>query len=156
MRPASGTWGSLPPVVLAAGLWVLGCSPAGSMQQSVIYHACFVVVALVFGVACVKHGLAAEEKFGHDPKEVVADETCAQCIPLLALPATCFQSALTTCVTLAAAFVLFRVLDIIKPWPAHGLQRVKGGWGILLDDLFAALYAAILMQLGTRVLWPLL
>lgn len=156
MRPASGTWGSLPPVVVAFGLWLAGFSPAGDSAASGVYHGVLTAIALVFGVACVRGGVMAEEKFGHDPKEVVADETCAQCLPLMFLPATCFANGMTTCVTLGSAFVLFRVLDIIKPWPAHGLQRVKGGWGILLDDLFAALYAVVLMQVGTRVIWPLM
>ena len=52
-----------------------------------------------------------------------------------------------------AAFVLFRIFDIIKPWPARGLQRVPGGWGILIDDLIAGLYAAAVTQLTVRWMW---
>jgi phosphatidylglycerophosphatase A len=118
-----------------------------------VYHAVLGAIAIVFGVVCVRDGAKAEATFGHDPKEVVADETSAQCLPLLLLPAHCFASWQSVLVWLASAFVLFRVLDIVKPWPAHGLQRIAGGWGILLDDVFAALYALALMQLATRVLW---
>jgi phosphatidylglycerophosphatase A len=152
MRPASGTWGSLPPVVLAGCLWLAGLSPQHPGTPTLIYHAALLAVFLIFAIACVKFGAAAEAKFGHDPKEVVADETSAQCLPLLFLPAASFSTFQSTALTLASAFLLFRIFDIWKPWPAHQLQRVPGGWGILLDDLFAALYAAALLQLAIRLL----
>ena len=54
--------------------------------------------------------------------------------------------------TLVYAFVCFRVLDVFKPWPAWRLQRVPAGWGIVLDDLIAGLYAAIAVQALTRTM----
>jgi phosphatidylglycerophosphatase A len=45
---------------------------------------------------------------------------------------------------MAVAFVLFRVLDVVKPWPIRRLERLPGGWGIVADDLAAALAAGLL------------
>ena len=50
---------------------------------------------------------------------------------------------------LAAAFVLFRVFDIAKPWPIRNLQRLPGGLGVVLDDIAAGLLAAFTLHLGT-------
>jgi phosphatidylglycerophosphatase A len=44
--------------------------------------------------------------------------------------------------------VAFRVFDIVKPPPANGLQRLRAGWGILVDDLIAGIYANIVLQLA--------
>lgn len=163
MRPASGTWGSLPPVALAALLWLMGAAPlatdtttrgiaaaAGEHGHAIafaVYLATFACVCLAFSAACVVQGAAAEAIFGHDPAQVVADETAGQCLPLaaLAIVPACFASPWTTAAWLAAAFVAFRVFDIFKPWPAGALQRIPGGWGILLDDLAAGVYAGVVV-----------
>jgi phosphatidylglycerophosphatase A len=156
MRFASGTWGSLPPVVLAAILFLAGLSPAGahnaaSSTNLIIFNAVFAAILIVFSLVCIVGGKQAEGKWGKDPGEVVADETAGQCLPLLALPACAFASWLYAGLTLAGAFLLFRLFDIIKPWPANGLQSKPHGWGILLDDLFAGLYAAIVLQVVVRL-----
>lgn len=52
---------------------------------------------------------------------------------------------------LSVAFVVFRALDVLKPWPCRRLERLPGGWGILLDDVGAGLWGAILMQLAPLV-----
>jgi phosphatidylglycerophosphatase A len=54
------------------------------------------------------------------------------------------------------AFVLFRIADIIKPWPARRLETLPHGWGVLIDDLAAAVYAMLAMQLILRVVVPAL
>lgn len=157
LRPAPGTWGSLPPVALAAVLILLGAGPCeacgtfGSMW--IVYHLLLLGVCAVFCAACVRYGDAAEAHFNSkDPSSVTADETAGMCLALLFLPHASMQNPLITACVLATAFVAFRIMDIIKPWPAHGLQRVPGGWGILLDDLFAGLYALAAVQLLWRVL----
>jgi len=53
-------------------------------------------------------------------------------------------------VVIGGQFVLFRALDVIKPPPARGLERLRAGWGILLDDLVAGAYANVLGQLLWR------
>ena len=144
MRPASGTWGSLPPAVLAAGLITIGAGPLGLPW---VYYPALVLVLIVFCVACVVQGDRAEAAFGSkDPGEVVADETAGQCIPLLGLPLAWDTGWFWSMVWIAGAFLAFRIMDILKPPPANALQRLAGGWGILVDDLFAGIYALVIIQ----------
>lgn len=153
MRPASGTWGSLPPVILAAASIALGFRPGDLPLGSLLYHADLLAVLVIFSGACIVFGDAAEARFGKkDPGQVVADETAGQCIPLMLLPAAAVGDLRHAALTLALAFVSFRIFDILKLWPAGSLQRVPGGWGILLDDLIAGLQALLVVQLVTR-LW---
>lgn len=80
-----------------------------------------------------------------DPGLVVVDEVVGQWITLLGLP--------FTVPVVLGGFVLFRVMDIVKPWPARALERLPSGWGIMADDVAAGLYA----HLALRVLllaWP--
>lgn len=150
MRPASGTWGSLPPVVIAAAMIYSGHGPADSPW---LYHGVLALVLVVFCGACLVQGDAAEAHFGKkDPGDVVADEVAGQCLPLMFLPAAAVATPVLAAVTLGYAFVAFRILDIVKPWPARGLQRIPGGMGILIDDLFAGLYAAAVVQIMARAM----
>jgi phosphatidylglycerophosphatase A len=76
----------------------------------------------------------------HDHGGIVWDEIAGMYLTLLAAPATLAGWLL--------AFVLFRALDIVKPWPIRDLDhRLGGGVGIMLDDLVAALYAAVVLGL---------
>jgi phosphatidylglycerophosphate synthase/phosphatidylglycerophosphatase A len=150
LRPASGTWGSLPTVILAGLLIAGGIGPA---DQPVAFSLIMAAVVLVFTAICVLYGDAAEARFlRKDPSQVVADETAGQAIALLALPASAVATPGRTAITLVLAFVLFRIMDILKPPPARGIQSVPGGWGIVLDDLVAGFYALVVLQFVTRVL----
>lgn len=167
MRPASGTWGSMPPLIIAGILWLVGCSPAsskpitpllfdatkslGSNTAAGVYYGVLAAICLIFCWACIHFGDQAEATFGHDPKECVADETAGQCLPLLVLPAAAFMTWKSALLWLAASFVLFRIFDIVKPWPARQIQKARAGWGILLDDLFAGTYAAIVVGVLSRL-----
>jgi phosphatidylglycerophosphatase A len=143
MRPASGTWGSLPPVAVAGALMLVGLGPD---EAPWIFRGVLSVILVVFCWVCIRDAEAAEARYGRkDPSQVVADETAGQCIPLMMIPAAVMSSPLLAAAALLYAFLAFRVLDIIKPWPAFMLQRVPGGWGILLDDLFAGFYAGLLL-----------
>ncbi len=76
----------------------------------------------------------------HDHGGIVWDEIAGMYITLFAAPVTAYG--------FAAAFVFFRVADIVKPWPIRDLDhRIHGGLGIMLDDLGAALYAALALAL---------
>jgi len=143
LRPAPGTWGSLPPVALSALLIALG------LHATPVHAVAMAVVLLVFCGACIAAADEAEARFGRkDPSQVVADETAGMALVLLLLPSTFFATPATAVVTLALAFLAFRAMDILKPWPADSLQRIPGGWGILLDDLAAAIYAAAIVHLA--------
>ena len=142
MRPASGTWGSLPTVVLAGLLMAVGAGP-GSLP--LVYFGVLSTVLVVFTLVCVLRGDEAEARWGVDPSEVVADETAGQCIPLMFIPAAAEGDPRTVVFLLLASFFLFRFFDIVKLEPARSLQRLHGGWGIALDDLAAGIYAGVVV-----------
>lgn len=146
LRPAPGTWGSLPPVAVASGLIAAGIAPGTALAW--VYYSVLALMLAVFSAACITQADEAEARYGKkDPSQVVADETAGQCIPLLAIPAFTLGSTATGVFALVFAFFAFRIADIFKPWPAFRLQSVPGGWGILLDDLVAGGYAAIILVL---------
>lgn len=155
LRPASGTWGSLPPVALALVLIALGLHPAAVWWP---YLLVLGTVLVVFCGACVAQADEAEVRFHKkDPSQVVADETAGQCLPLLALTPAMTANFGTAALSVLVGFLSFRILDIVKPWPARQIQRVPGAWGILLDDLIAGVYAAvathaIMLALGVKTL----
>ncbi len=84
-------------------------------------------------------GVAARLLGGKDPGPVVIDEAAGLFVTLLGIPVGAS--------TLAAAFVLFRVMDVLKPPPAARAERLPGGWGIVTDDLIAGLYANAALQI---------
>ncbi len=136
-RYAPGTVGSLAALLLAAVyLRYLPASP--------LWLALLLVAALLLGVWCC--GIAGRHLGVHDHSALVWDEFVGQWLVLLAVPVS-WQGWL-------AAFVLFRVFDILKPWPVRTADRlVKGGWGVMLDDILAAVYALLLL-LAVDHLWP--
>jgi phosphatidylglycerophosphatase A len=92
------------------------------------------LVALAIGLPAAT--IVARESGREDPGHVVIDEVAGQLFALIAIPADWKHAAL--------ALVLFRVLDIWKPWPIGRLEALHGGWGIMLDDVAAGLMALAL------------
>ena len=80
-----------------------------------------------------------------DPKRAVWDEVAGVWLTCLFLP--------KTLPWLAAAFVVFRVLDILKPWPIRRFERLPGGYGIMADDVAAGVIGAAALNLVYRVWW---
>jgi len=74
-----------------------------------------------------------------DPRKIVIDEACGQLLVLFRMPTSWFL--------LLLGFFLFRIFDIIKPYPIRKVEKLKKGWGIMLDDILAAIYAIILMRI---------
>lgn len=95
-----------------------------------------IVVVYFLGVAA--SSVAAEVAGRKDPGIAVVDEIVGQWISYLALP---FTPA-----TALAGFLLFRVMDVIKPWPARQSEALAGGWGIMTDDVFAGIYANLALR----------
>ncbi len=148
IRPAPGTWGSLPPVILAALLLV-----AGLPAESIAFGFAFVAIAGVFAGACVRFGDHAAAQFGRDDaSHIVADETAGMALVLAFLPLGATDTPALAAFTLLFAFLAFRVLDILKPFPAAQLQDLPSGWGVLLDDIAAAIYAIVALHLAAMVL----
>ncbi len=95
-----------------------------------------VSIAAVVGIAIC--GRAADQMGVHDHGGIVWDEFVGFWIAMAALPIT-WQSVIL-------GFVLFRVFDILKPWPISWLdKRVSGGFGIMIDDVIAGLAAAVVI-----------
>jgi phosphatidylglycerophosphatase A len=160
LRPAPGTIGSLPPALLAMTLaWLLAPHISVAVFAWTVNIALLVLGVMFFSV-CIVFGEAAERRFGtKDPPLVVADEIAGQSIALLLLPwrSAADANALIWNLTMAAtAFVAFRLTDVLKPPPARALQSLPAGWGIVVDDLIAGVYALLITQLATRLLWPML
>jgi phosphatidylglycerophosphatase A len=79
-----------------------------------------------------------EEFFGKDGKPIVIDEVAGMAISLIFVPVGIWSYA--------AAFLLFRFFDVVKPPPARWAERLKGGWGVTLDDVVAGIYANTCLQ----------
>jgi phosphatidylglycerophosphatase A len=87
----------------------------------------------------------ARELGREDPGLAVVDEIVGMWVTLLGLPFGPFTALL--------GFVLFRVMDVVKPWPARDLERLPEGWGIMADDIAAGVYAHLALRVGFLV-WP--
>jgi len=91
--------------------------------------------------------IAAKDMQVHDHGAIVWDEVAGMLITMIAAPVGLLP--------LIVGFVLFRFFDIIKPWPIKLLDRhVKGGFGIMIDDVLAGVFAAICLQV-IHYFWPL-
>lgn len=94
------------------------------------------LAAAVFAVGIWVSGVSARRSGVHDHPAIVIDEIAAMLALTLVVP----QGP----IWLLAAFVLFRIFDIYKPWPIRDLDHsMSGGLGIMLDDMLAAVYAAL-------------
>ncbi len=138
---ASGTAGTMGALALALLILPL----QASLPQGVLcsYGAISFVLALLFLAIGIPLGHWAEGFYGKkDPGAFVLDEVMGYFVPLCY-----FLYERPGLDELVAAFFLFRLFDVIKPWPGRRLERLRGGWGIMLDDLVAGLYTL----LGTAV-----
>ena len=127
---APGTFGTLGGVLLAIPIVLIPGVPGwlGLLAAAAL--------AVALGVAL---GGFAERHFDcKDPGQVVIDEVAGQWLTLLLVPAD---------ITLyAIGFALFRLADIVKPWPIDWVdKRVKGGFGVMFDDILAGALAAIIL-----------
>jgi len=126
---APGTFGS------AVGLLVWWLLPHGVAAQAT-------AIVVLFALGCGA-GSIAERHFGRtDPGHVVIDEVVGVLITLFLNPVT-WKGAIV-------AFLAFRVMDIIKPFPANRLERLHGGLGVMADDAMAAVYANLAVR---AIIW---
>ena len=135
---APGTWGSTPPAIIFACLCLFGASAA---TTSLI----MATLTILGSIICLKFAHAAIEATGkNDPPEVVADEFAGQALTFICAPFLLENPSPAQIWTATAiGFVFFRLFDITKPWPVKKLERYKNGFGILLDDLMAGIYAGL-------------
>lgn len=135
---ASGTFGTLGGIALAALIGLTWPS---------VYLPLVAALAVGLALAGAPVGDWAERRYGRkDPGEYVLDEVVGYLVAVL-------WPVFPGWTHLGLAFVYFRLTDILKPPPARQLERVRGGWGILLDDVVAGIWA-LLMLVATRLLFP--
>jgi phosphatidylglycerophosphatase A len=128
---APGTWGSLVGLLLFFLLHTLSLE---------IYLA---VIAGIFVIGTFAAGEAEKIMDHQDPGLVVIDEIVGMLITMIAVPATPLAMVL--------GFILFRIFDILKPFPVNFFdQRFHGGLGIMLDDVMAGIYSLIILQVLFR------
>lgn len=127
---ASGTFGSLLALPLLIALDRSGWSTAVVVALLVVGSALAMVIA---GRASRIYGV-------HDSSRIVLDEVCGMAIAGALMPPTIWN--------LTLAFLAFRLFDIVKPFPAGYFDRdVKNGMGVVADDLFAGLYANLVVRM---------
>ena len=123
--PASGTWGSLVALPFAWGL-------AGTPWLLILS-----LISFVLGVLTIRPVIEGQKE--KDPSFVIIDEFMGQ----LAVFVTISPNQINP-IFLIFGFLFFRLFDILKPWPASFFDRkVHTGFGVMMDDLIAALYAMI-------------
>ena len=126
---APGTYGSLVTLPLVY-LW------STAVTDNPWFTLGFVIIIAGLGIAaCAK---IAGSLGIEDPGEIVIDELVGQWIALLAIPDHWGYWL--------AAFILFRIFDIWKPWVIDKVQHLPGGWGIMMDDVLAGLLALAIIQ----------
>lgn len=85
-----------------------------------------------------------EKEWGHDSNRIVIDEWLGMSVASFLLPFTWINYVL--------AFVLFRFFDIAKPLGIRKAEAVPSGWGVMLDDLLAGIYSAVILQLFLKLI----
>jgi phosphatidylglycerophosphatase A len=127
---APGTFGS------AAGLVLWWLLPASPFVQGL-------AIVTIFIVGSWSGGIAERHFNRKDPGQVVIDEVLGMLITLFMNPVG-WAGAIV-------AFLLFRAADIVKPYPANQLERLRGGVGVMADDAMAAVYANLVLRAGLWV-----
>jgi phosphatidylglycerophosphatase A len=117
---AQGTFGSL----VALSIYLIP-----GMENPTI----LLILISLFSVVGIPIGTKFEAIYGKDPKQCTIDEMVGMWITLLFIPKKIWFILL--------AFIIWRVLDIVKPFPANIAEKLNGGVGIILDDVIAAIYA---------------
>jgi len=124
---APGTFGTLGAVPLVFVLACLGTVPG------------VFIIVMVVAVAIWASDRSRELLGNGDPSEVVIDEVAGFLLTMFLLP--------LSWLTLGLGFILFRIFDIFKPYPIKQAEKLRGGLGIVMDDLVAGIYAHLCVRL---------
>lgn len=130
-----GTFGALIGIVFALLVYLL---------PSVLWQALCLMLLLAVGIPLC--GRAAQFFDTHDPQAIVWDELSTVPLVFFLVPAHWMRSPAVW----LAGFVLHRLFDIVKFPPANWAERLPGGWGIMLDDVVAAVYGCVVLH---ALLW---
>ena len=123
---ASGTFGSLAGVILGYGINII--------DFKIFYF--LIPLLLILGIIC--SDIYEKNSGEKDSSIIVMDEVVGQLIAMLPV--------INNPILIMISFILFRLFDIFKPWPASYIDKnMKGGLGVMLDDVIAGIYTAIIM-----------
>jgi len=143
MRPASGTWGSLPPAALVFLMMGFG-APMWATALGLV------TLCLVATWACIRWGDDGERAFGaKDASSIVIDEVAGGAVAAMPLAFIDGAGWIEAAVLAGLSFVLFRAFDIWKPGPIRLMQRWRGGLGVVADDLAAGSLAGVVIMIFT-------
>lgn len=135
-----GGIGNLP---IAPGTWAsaVTCLPALFLPQPFVWWLYVLLTSstIVLGLVMIPK---VQPTMGHDPRQVVIDEVAG--MSLVCLHPDVLQSPWW----LLAAFLVFRVFDIVKPWPANVFNARTDGWAVIADDIVAAIYTVVVVILA--------
>ena len=143
------TWAS---AVTAGVYWILLRSPLLQLRPSWLSPElfrlnCLGLAIITFTVLGIWAATRVEKLIGRkDPKPVVVDEVVGQLVTFILVP---YSASL---VVIVIAFFMFRACDILKPYPARRLEHLRGGFGVMADDILAGAYGAVLMGL---IVWAM-
>jgi phosphatidylglycerophosphatase A len=115
-------------------IWLCGSWP-------ILFQIAFAGILVAVGVWSSNRALKTLKK--DDAPQIVVDEVAGYFVAMIGLPVTLYW--------VICGFCLFRILDIFKPFPISWIdEKVKGGWGVMLDDLAAGIFANVVMHLMMR------
>lgn len=150
-------WSIIYSTFLGSGFFPLFPGTIGSLVAMVIYlllpgvifeqlsnQLIFSGILVIFSLISVPVVTRAEKYLGHDCGKIVVDEVAGYFVAVLFLP----KSLLTALL----GFVFFRIFDIFKPEPVNMLQKLPGGWGVMVDDLMAGIYANIIVRILLKII----
>ena len=145
---APGTAASFITCIIYYILWIAEFS----LHNNKIYLVCFLIIILIYSITII-------DKLSHlfkkkDPKEIVVDEFVGQSIPLMSFifSADTFvpiaEKTDNLIIFILLSFVLFRLFDIVKPFPINIVdKKMKNGVGVMLDDIIAGIYSTIVIYI---------
>lgn len=97
------------------------------------------ILFLLFFIGIYASTKVESESRKKDPRKIVIDEACGQLLVLFRMGDAWFP--------ILSGFLLFRIFDIIKPYPIKKVETLPSGWGIMMDDIVAAIYAGVIINL---------
>jgi len=138
-----GTFGSLVGLLIAYLLFSCYNADFLLLQNALI------LASVIFAGVGIWSSARAEKIFNQkDASQIVIDEVCGQIISFVFLAASLGHSGRQWRWWMIVGFILFRLFDIFKPYPINRLQQITGGLGVMLDDILAGIYAAIVISLA--------
>jgi phosphatidylglycerophosphatase A len=133
--------------IFGVGFFPVAPGTLASLVIMILYKAFFHKLSLLPYLACAAglffigvaaSSLSAPEFGSKDPKKIVIDEVCGQWLALAGAPPRWWL--------VLSSFLLFRAFDIIKPFPIRNSEKLSRGWGIMADDVLAAVYVVVIYQ----------